>query len=172
MQAAYAPTQHTLLSSPENVHCSEGNINPLVALQHGAMYQQNLCRLMELVVGPTLQMLEARCAQNRLQPQFAKLAASLQQFAAPAQRAQHAPAQHGQHAPAAGVAAPSLAQLTSSMADLLSDAPGEWHTFGFCSLPTLTAPYSLSPNHCPLLSLHCTIRMQTVMLHAVAKLTL
>ena len=97
----------------------------MVALQHGAMYQQNLCRLMELVVGPTLQTLQARCAQNRLQPQFAQLAASLQKFAAPAQRAQHAPA-------AATPAASSLAQLTSSMADLLSDAPGEWHT---CLIP-------------------------------------
>ena len=92
------------------MRCSEGDINPLVALQHGAAYQQNLCRLMELVVGPMVQTMQARCAQNNLQPQLAQMA-SLQQFAP--QRAHHTP-QHAQHAHPTGLLASredSAAQL-------------------------------------------------------------
>ena len=86
----------------------EGTIDPLAAIQHGTMYQQNLCRLMELVVAPMLASIQTCCSQQQLQKQFGHLGNSVYTTRLPAQ---YSPAQ-----PAEQSASPSL---NTSMAELL-----------------------------------------------------
>ena len=95
----------------------DGNIDPLAAIQHGTMYQQNLCRLMELVVAPMLSSIQTCCSQQQLQKQFGHLGNNMYTMQMPAQ-------------PSAAAAQPadlSASQsLSTSMAELLgiSDPSG------------------------------------------------
>lgn len=93
----------------------EGTIDPLAAIQHGAMYQQNLCRLMELVLAPMLSSIQTCCSQQQLQKQFGHLGNSVYTMQAPAQ------------SPTAQPTEQSASQsLSTSMAELLeiSDPAG------------------------------------------------
>lgn len=86
----------------------EGTINPLAAIQHGAMYQQNLCRLMELVLAPMLSSIQTCCSQRQLQKQFGHLGNSVYTMQRPAQ------------SPTAQPMEQSASQsLSTSMAELL-----------------------------------------------------
>ena len=42
-------------------------MDPLTAMHHAGVYQQHLCRLMEVVAGPVLASLRARSAEASLQ---------------------------------------------------------------------------------------------------------
>lgn len=90
----------------------DGTIDPLAAIQHGTMYQQNLCRLMELVLAPMLASIQTCCNQQQLQKQFGHLGNSVYNMQMPAQSA----------AAAAGQAAEPSGQsdsLSTTMAELL-----------------------------------------------------
>ncbi|KAL3151729.1 hypothetical protein ABBQ38_012708 [Trebouxia sp. C0009 RCD-2024] len=91
----------------------QGTIDPLAAIQHGTMYQQNLCRLMELVLAPMLASIQTCCTQQQLQKQFGHLGNSVYNM-------QMQP----QSAAAAAAAAPGEASgrsdsLSTTMAELL-----------------------------------------------------
>lgn len=93
----------------------EGTIDPLAAIQHGAMYQQNLCRLMELVLAPMLSSIQTCCSQQQLQKQFGHLGNSVYTMQRPA------------HSPTSQSAEQLASQsLSTSMAELLelSDPTG------------------------------------------------
>ncbi|DBA94347.1 TPA: hypothetical protein ACH3X1_001953 [Trebouxia sp. C0004] len=90
---------------------SEGNINPLAAIQHATMYQQNLCRLMELVLAPMLRSMQTCISQQQLQKQFGHRGDSVYHLQLPTQGS------------AAQSVAQPMAQLSTSMAQLL-DVPG------------------------------------------------
>lgn len=99
----------------------EGSIDPLAAIQHGTMYQQNLCRLMELVVAPMLASIQTSCSQQQLQKQFGHLGNSVYAMPVPAQVS---PAQ---------LAEQSASQsLNTSMAELLELSS---HSGGFGLTP-------------------------------------
>ena len=93
------------------VQCSDGNINPLAAIQHATMYQQNLCRLMELVLAPMLRSMQTCISQQQLQKQFGHRGDSMYHLQLP-----------DQGSAAQSVAQP-ISQLSTSMAQLL-DIPG------------------------------------------------
>lgn len=44
-----------------------GKVDPLTAMHHAGVYQQHLCRLMEVVAGPVVSSLRALSAQASLQ---------------------------------------------------------------------------------------------------------
>ncbi len=97
------------------VQRSDGNINPLAAIQHATMYQQNLCRLMELVLAPMLRSMQTCISQQQLQKQFGHRGNSVYHLQLPSQGSS-----------AQSVAQPmaqSMAQLSTIMAQLL-DVPG------------------------------------------------
>lgn len=86
---------------------SDGNINPLAAIQHATMYQQNLCRLMELVLAPMLRSMQTCISQQQLQKQFGHRGNSMYHLQLPSQGS------------AAQSVAQPMAQLSTSMAQLL-----------------------------------------------------
>ena len=69
------------------------------------MYQQNLCRLMELVLAPMQRSMQTCISQQQLQKQFGTTDSSMYNLQLPAQTSQ--------------AAAQSVAQLSTSMAELL-----------------------------------------------------
>ncbi|KAL0048138.1 hypothetical protein WJX82_008679 [Trebouxia sp. C0006] len=91
---------------------SDGNINPLAAIQHATMYQQNLCRLMELVLAPMLRSMQTCISQQQLQKQFGHWGNSVSHLQLPSQGS------------AAQSVAQPMAQLSTSMAQLLDVSGG------------------------------------------------
>lgn len=114
--------QHCATAVPDIalVQCSDGNINPLAAIQHATMYQQNLCRLMELVLAPMLRSMQTCISQQQLQKQFGHRDNSVYRLQLPSQGS----AAQSVAQPMAQPVAQPMAQLSTSMAQLLDVSGG------------------------------------------------